>query len=1142
MPLSSIPLPPPPLIHGKNSKTFSSPPMDGSLTVPQLIDWQAEHSPNHPLFVFDDGPNKVWITWSKVRIAIERAARIVRALNVPRLGTSSKIIGILASIDSISYFTLFHGIMRAGYIPFALSPRNSPSSVAHLLTKTNATHVFVSGDPNMQALWAASEKVLHGGGQLVCKAVMTPFYDMLYEDKPDGRTIPAPGADLNSTGMLLHSSGSTAFPKPISILHRSIVEFIRIPSYGELDLCSKIIGATTLPMFHALGSMNAIQMIGCGAILSVFKPEERPSFPSPERVIESLLKTPVYILFTMPSFLEAWSLKSEWIEVLKRSRIVAYSGGPLSKVVGDSLAAAGVPVYPFYGITETAGVNIFIPAKLDLEAWEYWRFSKHIHVSLKRQEDSDAVEFRALRGPTHTPSGINSEFDGEMGLSTSDLLLEHPTKKGYYSIYGRADDQLMLSTGEKTNPGPLEAIISRDPLIQGSVMFGRGKPHNGVIITPAPHLSLDISDKGKVAAYIDSIWASVQLANEYAPSHSRLFREMIILAKPEKPFTFTGKGSIRKSAVIKDYDEEIETVYKTLEKAVSSKASVNPPTQWTKESLHTFVRDVVTGVMGAKIGDDQDIFQNGSDSLQATFMRNSIVTALRDTKAKDVKGELIDTSLFSSGLIYQAPTIDLLAEALYGLFDPSSVSSTTDFAENKIAELRAFVDRYASDLPIHKPTDPAPGSGPGNSEVIVVTGTTGALGTAILAQLTKMSTVVKVYALNRVNSKGGGKTLRKRQEESLIERGYDPKAVLGSGKVELYEIDPISWDLGLDGYAYETIRHTATTIIHTAWRVDFNLAVSSFEPLFQGLRCLVDLSLSSYLPTPPKILFASSVSVLGTITSDAPAAEVHVNDPRTVLNAGGYGESKWVAEQILARVAQETPLKPVVVRVGQLSGGKNGSWNTSEWIPAIVKSGEVVRALPAVNDRVSWLPMNVAASAFIDFRNTTSGLVHLSHPYPTTWTEIFSPIAKALRVPLVPYSQWLELLEKDLANPSHSEVEAATANPDGMPVTKAREAMGVPVLSNVKAVKASPALRRENLRSLGKEDALGWLRYWREKGFVTSELHLEEDAAPWVGEKASIRLTTTTTEQVKVTPPEAEYSLPWIAVGLLWAATYWINV
>lgn len=50
---------------------------------------------------------------------------------------------------------------------------------------------------------------------------------------------------------------------------------------------------------------------------------------------------------------------------------------------------------------------------------------------------------------SHTPAVINMHVDGRPGYATNDLLVEHPTKKGYYKIHGRVDDQIMLSTGEK---------------------------------------------------------------------------------------------------------------------------------------------------------------------------------------------------------------------------------------------------------------------------------------------------------------------------------------------------------------------------------------------------------------------------------------------------------------------------------------------------------------------------------------------------------------------------------------------------------------------------------------------------------------------------------------------------------------------
>ena len=38
-----------------------------------------------------------------------------------------------------------------------------------------------------------------------------------------------------------------------------------------------------------------------------------------------------------------------------------------------------------------------------------------------------------------------------MGFTANDLLLEHPMRKGRYLFVGRADDQIVLSTGEKAS-------------------------------------------------------------------------------------------------------------------------------------------------------------------------------------------------------------------------------------------------------------------------------------------------------------------------------------------------------------------------------------------------------------------------------------------------------------------------------------------------------------------------------------------------------------------------------------------------------------------------------------------------------------------------------------------------------------------
>lgn len=73
--------------------------------------------------------------------------------------------------------------------------------------------------------------------------------------------------------------------------------------------------------------------------------------------------------------------------------------------------------------------------------------------------------------------------------------------------------------------------------------------------------------------------------------------------------------------------------------------------------------------------------------------------------------------------------------------------------------------------------------------------------------------------------------------------------------------------------------------------------------------------------------------------------ELPIEDPNIPLGQG-YAESKWIAEMILQAAVRETPLLPVSVRVGQISGGVNGAWNTSDWVGAIVKSSLKIGVLP----------------------------------------------------------------------------------------------------------------------------------------------------------------------------------------------------
>ena len=66
----------------------------------------------------------------------------------------------------------------------------------------------------------------------------------------------------------------------------------------------------------------------------------------------------------------------------------------------------------------------------------------------------------------------------------------------------------------------------------------------------------------------------------------------------------------------------------------------------------------------------------------------------------------------------------------------------------------------------------------------------------------------------------------------------------------------------------------------------------------------------------------------------------------SVAVGSGYTESKWVAEQLLHTVAEKNIAHSIVVRVGQLTGGANGSWKASEWLPSMICASAALRCLP----------------------------------------------------------------------------------------------------------------------------------------------------------------------------------------------------
>lgn len=94
---------------------------------------------------------------------------------------------------------------------------------------------------------------------------------------------------------------------------------------------------------------------------------------------------------------------------------------------------------------------------------------------------------------------------------------------------------------------------------------------------------------------------------------------MIIVSSRTKPFSYTDKGTPRRHAMVREYEQEIDDLYngRALETLT---LEVAPPTNWDESSSLDFVRAVVTAVLRRHVQDDADIFRFGCDRYDGCYL------------------------------------------------------------------------------------------------------------------------------------------------------------------------------------------------------------------------------------------------------------------------------------------------------------------------------------------------------------------------------------------------------------------------------------------------------------------------------------------------------------------------------------------
>lgn len=850
-----------------------------------------------------------------------------------------KVIGLLGR-STLEYLVMFLGLSRLGHAVLFLSPRISREAVEKLVRECKAEMVLVEEGYRDMAMKLKAQVPASKIHDIVARK----DYDFLPEYVPNALSSTK---DSERLAYILHSSGSTSLPKPISKTHsQALSDYKSTLSHPTL---------ITLPLFHAQGIGWLFRTLSNHQPVYLY-PGTLPLTTA--NLVKTLRAHPeIKMAIVVPWVLGLLAESEEVVELARRLEVVLFGGASCTKHVGDRLANGGVFLVSQYGSSETGQLLNSSRPRSEVLEWDWLKPlpSAEAYLRFEEQEEKGLFEMVVLPGWPSLVAGVANRGDGK--YATSDLWERHPdwprVKKWRY--YGRKDDSIVLLNGEKASPILFEEAACSSPLVQEAIVFGNGKHKLGIFV-----LHVEGVEEGEVVEYV---WPLVEKVNLRVEGHAQISKDMIKILDPKdgERMRRTDKGNIIRSAFYSDFQDLIDAAYEEFNGALEKVAM-------GKEELLNFLRREIENTLAENqkgvLGDDTDLFALGIDSLQASRIRSAILRHGIDT----------GNNTIGENFVFEFPSIRSMAEDMIRMRTGGEAMNDVDIDIGD--QMQALIEKYGEGFERHFPVTEAK-----DAKKVIITGTTGSLGVHLLAQVGWRDDIDEVICLVRNTS--DEKALQ-RVQDSVKQRWVD----VNWNRVTAYASDLSDPHLGLDSTTYENLTKGLKCIIHSAWPVNFNLNLASFEDSIAGARHLLDLCLRAKTPAPAEFVFCSSISVVSNSESTREIPEELFASPKAA-QASGYARSKLIAEHICMNAAETTGLKAKVLRIGQVAGdSKYGIWNSNEAIPMMLQSAKTVGCLPMLDEWHSWLPVDTCAKIIseISFSPADGGVYNVVNPKSFHWT------------------------------------------------------------------------------------------------------------------------------------------------------------
>jgi O-succinylbenzoic acid--CoA ligase len=270
--------------------------------------------------------------------------------------------------------------------------------------------------------------------------------------------------DLGATALVVHTSGTTATPRPVELSYGNLL-WSALGSGVALGVDPDERWLCALPLSHVGGLSILIRAVIYGTTAIV---HERFETDRVRHALEHERVTLVSLVATTLTRLLDGGLASP-----AALRCALTGGGPVAPALRERALEAGVPVALTYGLTESCSQATTLPLAAQRDR-SHTAGPPLFCTRLRLAEDGEIL----LAGPTIARSAGSREWDG--WLATGDL--GRLDERGWLQVVGRKADTI-VSGGENVAPAEVEAVLEAHPAVLEAAVIARADAEWGEAVS-----------------------------------------------------------------------------------------------------------------------------------------------------------------------------------------------------------------------------------------------------------------------------------------------------------------------------------------------------------------------------------------------------------------------------------------------------------------------------------------------------------------------------------------------------------------------------------------------------------------------------------------------------------------------------------